>query len=203
MTLDLLPAFLMAVLACWLGLSLLVRSPRDRAARAFAWLCLNLTLYGLTSVVSFLPHAPEAGPWLNRLQLVETALLPPVFLHFILLVAEVRWARLAQWAALALAYIVGIALAIYALVGTEALLSELPPRFPAGPLTLIWTAQRALPLLFALLLTGLSYRQASEDDLERRRRAAVCHRGGCGSARRALGHRHARVWALSRLPATF
>ena len=31
-----LPAFLMAVLACWLGLSLLVRAPRDRPAQAFA-----------------------------------------------------------------------------------------------------------------------------------------------------------------------
>ncbi len=61
----------MAVLACWLGLSLLVRAPRDRAARAFAWLCLNLALYGLTIAIGGIQHAEQADPALRRLQLVD------------------------------------------------------------------------------------------------------------------------------------
>ena len=59
MTLDLLPAFLMAVLACWLGLSLLVRSPLDSPTRAFAWLCLHLTLYGLAIVLGRWTPSPS------------------------------------------------------------------------------------------------------------------------------------------------
>src|SRR5258706_3054265 len=171
MSLDLLPAFLMAVLACWLGLSLLVRAPRARATQAFAWLCLHLTLYGLAIVLDQLAQAPAAGPALSRLQLVETALLPPVFLQFIMLVAGVRRARAAQRVALALDYTIGVALAGYALFGRDAALTAPEPQFPHGPLALIWTAQLALPPPFALLLAGLSYRQAGEDDLERRRRA--------------------------------
>jgi DNA-binding SARP family transcriptional activator/GAF domain-containing protein len=171
MTLDLLPAFLMAVLACWLGLSLLVRSPRDRAAQAFAWLCLNLTLYGLAIVLGRLAHTPAAGPALNRLQLVETALLPPVFLHFVILVVGVRRMLPLQRGVLLLSYAVGAGLAGYALLGQAPSLAEQPPRFPGVPLTVVWAAQRALPLLLALALTWISYRQAGEDDLERRRRA--------------------------------
>jgi DNA-binding SARP family transcriptional activator/GAF domain-containing protein len=171
MFLDLLPTFLMAVLACWLGLSLLVRAPRDRAARAFAWLCLNLTLYGLTIAIGGIQHAEQADPALRRLQLVETALLPPVFLHFIILVAGVRRALRTQRDAAVIFYVVGVALAGYALFGQDPALTQPQPHFPAGPLALIWTAQRALPLLMALLLAGISYRQSGEDELERRRRA--------------------------------
>src|SRR5690349_12420623 len=117
MTLELLPAFLMAVLACWLGLSLLVRSPRDRAAQAFAWLCLNLILYGLTIVLAQLARAPAAGPFLNRIRLAETALLPPVFLHFVMLVSGVRYRLPFQRGVLLVSYAVGAGLAIYALFG--------------------------------------------------------------------------------------
>jgi DNA-binding SARP family transcriptional activator len=170
MTLELLPAFLMAVLACWLGLSLLVRAPRDRTAQVFAWLCLNLTVYGLTIVLGRLAGAPAALPPLNRLQLAATALLPPLFLHFMIRVAGVAYATNVQRGVLALSYLLGVALAGYALVGAAPELAEQPPRFPAGALAIIWTANRAIPLLLALVLAGLSYLQAGEDDLERRRR---------------------------------
>ena len=51
----------MAVLACWLGLSLLVRAPRDRPTQAFAWLCLHLTVYGLTIVLPDLTDAADGA----------------------------------------------------------------------------------------------------------------------------------------------
>jgi DNA-binding SARP family transcriptional activator len=170
MTFELLPAFLMAVLACWLGLSLLVRAPRDRTAQVFAWLCLNLTMYGLTIVLGRLAGEPAALPVLNRLQLAETALLPAVFLHFMIRVAEVARMSRMQHGVLGLSYVLGAALTVYALVGGAPELRELPPSFPNGVLTLVWTANRALPLLLALVLAGLSYRLAGDDDLERRRR---------------------------------
>ena len=52
-----------AVLACWLGLSLLVRAPRDRPTQAFAWLCLHLTIYGLTTVLPAAQATSTARGW--------------------------------------------------------------------------------------------------------------------------------------------
>src|SRR6476620_10715313 len=68
MSQTVLPAFFMAVLACWLGLSLLVRAPRDRPTQAFAWLCLHLTMYGLTIVLSYLT---DAAPVRHVLELIQ------------------------------------------------------------------------------------------------------------------------------------
>src|SRR5262245_52008634 len=106
MSLELLPAFFMAVLASWLGLSLLVRAPRDRAARVFFWLCVNLSLYGLSSSLAPLTTSATVRYVFNVVLVIETVLLPPVFLHFILVTANVRTARVAQRAALLLFYVV-------------------------------------------------------------------------------------------------
>jgi DNA-binding SARP family transcriptional activator len=170
MSLPVIPAFLMAVLACWLGLSLLVRAPRDRPTQAFAWLCLHLTLYGLTIVLPDLTDAPSVRYVLEQIQLVETLLLPPVFFHFIMVLVADGPAPLWQNIVLVAGYVSGLALAGYALLGTMTVRPDGVLLFPE-PLLLPWTVQRALPMLLALLLMFLSYRRAAGDDLERRRRA--------------------------------
>ncbi|HEU5100459.1 MAG TPA: hypothetical protein VFU22_15630, partial [Roseiflexaceae bacterium] len=170
MSLAVIPAFFMAVLACWLGLSLLVRAPRDRPTQAFAWLCLHLTVYGLMIVLPDLTDAANVRHVLELIQVVETVLLPPVFLHFIWVLVGDGPAPLWQLAALAASYIFGLALVVYALLGSMISRPDGALFFPA-PLLLPWTLQRALPMLLALALMFLSYRQATGDDLERRRRA--------------------------------
>jgi DNA-binding SARP family transcriptional activator len=162
----------MAVLACWLGLSLLVRAPREPATLAFAWLCLHLTLYGLGFVLPPLARQEVRGG-LMLIQVVETVLLPPVFLHFIgVLVGDgpaPRW----QLATLALFYAAGLAMAAYALFSSDmVVLADGSLSFPAG-LRLLWTAQRVLPLLLSLLLMFLNYHRAGGDRLERRRRVTL------------------------------
>ncbi|MBK9715786.1 MAG: GAF domain-containing protein [Kouleothrix sp.] len=170
MSLNVLPAFLMAVLACWLGLSLLVRAPRDGATQAFAWLCLHLTIYGLTTVLPTLSKSPEVRGVLELIQIVETVTLPPVFLHFIMVL--VRNGLLPPWqlGALAFFYLSGLALAGYALLFPLQTWDSGGLYFPPA-LTIPWTLQRALPMLLALQLMLRSYRGARGDDLERRRRA--------------------------------
>jgi DNA-binding SARP family transcriptional activator len=171
MQLTLLPTFLMAVLACWLGLSLLIRAPRDRPTQAFAWLCLHLTIYGLTAVLPLLSQAEGVRRALDLVQLVETVILPPVFLHFIAVLVADGPLPLWRRAALVFFYLAGLAMAAYALLpNTLAAHPDGTPTFPAW-LVPAWTAQRALPMLLALTLMFLSYRQAAGDDLERRRRA--------------------------------
>src|SRR6266545_1231329 len=173
MPIDLLPAFLMAVLACWLGLSLLVRAPRDRATQAFAWLCLHLTLYGLATVLPALSQSREVGRALELVQLVETVLLPPVFLHFIIVLVGDGRTPLWQRAALAFFYLTGLAMAIYALL-PGALDVRADGMLSFGSWLIVpWTLQRALPMLLALTLLFKTYRGAAGDDLERRRRTLI------------------------------
>src|SRR5215207_61327 len=168
MSLTVLPAFFMAVLACWLGLSLLVRAPRDRPTQAFAWLCLHLTVYGLTLVLPDLTDATAVQHVLELIQVVETLLLPPVFFHFILVLVTDGPAPLWQYIVLLTGYASGLALTGYALFGPMTVRPDGALFFPA-PLLLPWTLQRALPMLLALLLMFFSYRRAVGDDLERRR----------------------------------
>jgi DNA-binding SARP family transcriptional activator len=167
---TLLPTFLMAVLACWLGLSLLVRAPGDRPTQAFAWLCLHLTIYGLTTVLPNLSGVVAVRHMFELAQVVETVLLPPVFLHFIAVLVGDDGSPAWQSGAVVLWYLTGLALAAYALLVPLETGPNDALRFPPS-LTFVWTAQRAVPMLLALLLMFLSYRRAAGDDLERRRRA--------------------------------
>jgi DNA-binding SARP family transcriptional activator/GAF domain-containing protein len=165
-----LPVFALAVLASWLGLSLLLRDPRDRVIQLFAWLSLHLTVYGLATALAPLTAAAGTARALLSLQAVESVLLPPVFLHFI--VELTRDGRIASWAraALALSYLAGAGMAAYALAGPGMMQEPDILRFPAGPLTIAWVGQRALPLLLALALVGRHVWRGGGDDLARRRR---------------------------------
>ena len=168
--LHVLPAFLMAVLACWLGLSLLVRAPHDRPAQAFAWLCLHLTLYGLTAFLPTISRAADARQIMEIVQVIETVLLPPVFFHFIVVLVGAGPAPRWQLLLMVFFYAVGLAMAGYTLFGPMRTAPSGALRFPDSWL-IVWTLQRSLPLLMALVLMFLSYRRAIDDDLERRRRA--------------------------------
>lgn len=170
MTLDLLPTFVMAVLASWLGLSLLARSPRDPAAQTFGWLCFNLTLYALSITLAELSASVTVRAAAERLQVVETVVLPPVWLHFISIVTQERQTRMLQRSTLLGSYAVGTAMAIYALVAPMQVLPNGHLSFPPGLLTAIWTLHRALPLLLSLVVVVVSYRTARDSELERRRR---------------------------------
>jgi DNA-binding SARP family transcriptional activator len=160
----------MAVLACWLGLSLLVRAPRDRPTQAFAWLCRHLTLYGVTIGLPGRGQASDVRRILEQIQVAETVLLPPVFLHFILVLVGDGHTPAWQYAALIGVYITGLAMASYAMFGAMLTQPDGTLYFPPA-LLIPWTLQRALPMLLALALMFLSYRRAGGDDLERRRRA--------------------------------
>ncbi len=168
------PDFLMAVLSCWLGLSLLVRAPRDRTTRAFAWFCLWLAVYGMTAILPRL--TPETGvqQMFDRAQLIATVLTPPAFLHFILYLVADRYATAVRRFLPSLCYTTGLLLALYAALGdvtfgqmtaigvrTEPVLAA-----PWTALAWFWIAQRSLPLLLAVILMRMNYRQKLADEQE-------------------------------------
>lgn len=172
MPLDLVPAFLMGVLAAWLGLSLLVRAPRDAAARAFAWLCLNLALYGMAIVIGRMSESlAVVRPIAHRVEILETVLLPPVWLQFIgVVVGSQPWPRLRR-VVLILFYTSGAALALYALFSPQMNLAAAPPRFPSITLVTLSVFQRVLPLGFSLWLVARDALGAGDDPPERSRRS--------------------------------
>lgn len=172
MSFDQLPVFMMAVLACWLSLSLLARSPRDRLTQVFAWLGLNLTLYGLSAVLPALTHSPEVSLLIQRIHAAESVVLTPILPHFMLLLAGHRAPRW-QWVLSMLFYAAALPLALLALFSPvmqpDTVAGWPTLRFPDGPLQWAWLFFRIAPLLLALLVLYQGYRRAAADDLERRR----------------------------------
>ncbi|HEU5088526.1 MAG TPA: hypothetical protein VFT99_13815, partial [Roseiflexaceae bacterium] len=149
---TLFPVFALAVLAAWLGLSLVVRNPRDGVTRAFGWLSLHLTIYALMTALAPLTASAQVARGALAVQALESVVLPPVFLDFILAVRAPqhrrRWQRVVLWAF----YVVGALMAAYALFGPGMIQERAILRFPPGLLAWLWVAQRALPLLLALAL---------------------------------------------------
>lgn len=178
------PDFLLAIVSCWLGLSLFVRAPRDRLARAFGWFCLHLTLYGLTSLLPQITTSAEAARLFDRLNIVETMLLPPVFIQFILALTIPGRPTTSQRTILWISYASGLALAAYALFGT--IMPAVYPGTPAAPyrpwtiwgeasmpsglLNWLWIAQRVVPTSYAIWLLWQSFRAAPLDSEDRRLR---------------------------------
>jgi DNA-binding SARP family transcriptional activator len=173
--LNRLPDFLLAVIASWTGLSLLVRAPRDRLARAFAWFCLHLMLYGLTALLAQLTASLDVARALDRLNIVETLMLPPSFLQFIMALTRQGRPTTTQRAVLWACYAASAALGLYALlgpmderyVGTPAapyrpwlVWGEMS--MPDGALSWLWVALRVLPLLYALWLMARAYRGGAD-----------------------------------------
>lgn len=212
------PNFLLAVISCWLGLSLLVRATRDPATRAFAWFCLFLALYGITSLLPQFTAAAVTVTLLDRLQLVATVLTPPAFLHFIMVLTAPGRNTPVSRAFLVTFYITGVAFALYAIFGplpdhgpgwSWTVRGEPIFAFPeslAPWLTLAWVAQRIMPLLVALIFMWMAYRYAPSDAQERqlRRVFAVTALVGVvgamlGTAGRALAQSPNRTLAIELL----
>jgi tetratricopeptide (TPR) repeat protein len=181
--LNRIPDFLLAVVSCWLGLSLLVRAPGDRLARTFAWFCLHLTLYALTALLAQLTDSLAVAKAIDRLNIVETVLVPPAFLQFIMALTLPGQPSRLQRLLLGAFYAIAGLLAFYALLGPmDEVYTGTPAApyrpwavwgemgLPAGPLNWIWIGQRVLPLLLALALMWRAYRVASVDVEERRQR---------------------------------
>lgn len=177
-----LPTFLLAVLAAWLGLSLLLRDARDRVTRTFAWLSLHLTLYGLTTALAPQTTSATVARMLLQVQAIESVLLPPVFLHFIMTLIDPDPQSRRQQYALIGFYASGVLLGLFALFSPDMVQEADILRFPSGPVTWLWVLQRALPLMLALFLMYRSYRRAGGDDLARRRRLMFAISAAMGAA---------------------
>ncbi len=165
------PDFLMAVLACWLGLSLYIRAPRDQTTPVFAWFCLTLALYGLTALLPLLtdPGAPVVQHALDRGQLIATVLTPVAFFHFIAVLTTGSYRPIMRQVLLGVFYIPAVILVVYAVLAPPGAIEfGVPltngwfwrePRLFENPALPFWgwTVQRILPILVAFAFLWKDY----------------------------------------------
>ena len=70
-----------ALLATWLGLTVLVRSPRRLSSRVFAFLTLLLVVWSVAIIIERLPHDPDVTRIAHVLEVVPAFLLPAATVH--------------------------------------------------------------------------------------------------------------------------
>lgn len=165
---------LTALLAGWLGLTVLVRSSRMPGATVFAWLAGLLVVWPLAIVI----QRTTSNPWLasatapiNLVEDVGAFLLPAAVLHIALVLSAERRGRLASVALMA-AYGIGLAMIVQAAVDPARPI-EVGRSFTLFGLPSDWWAWSWILVRLAILgmavgwLAGALRRDA--DDLLRRR----------------------------------
>lgn len=107
-----------ALLATWLGLTVLTRSPRRLSARVFAFITLLLVVWSVAIIIQRLPHAPEANRVLHAIEVVAAFLLPAATVH--VAVALTVEGRMSLWQRV-------VCVIAYAVCGLAATLAAIDP----------------------------------------------------------------------------
>ena len=169
---------LAAILATWLGLTVLSRAPRDRAPRVFAWVSLLLVAWSVSILVERTTSEPAVIANLNALEDVAAFLLPAAALHIIL--AFTVEGPYAAWQSVALssAYAVGAVMGAQQLLDPAHPISVVAPRLelPGIPGELLawgWIGLRIAIFALAIWLAVRAYAQANGDRSRRNQTLAA------------------------------
>ena len=166
-----------AILASWLGLTVLLRAAARPAGRVFVLLAGLLVAWSLAIVVQRLTALPELLRPANQLEEVAASFLPAATLHISLALAvEGRRTRLQDGLLLA-AYALGAIAALLAVAVPEAKLAITPPHLelPGVPGEVIgwaWIVVRGLMFALAIAWIVGALRGAGAD-ADRRRQLLV------------------------------
>ena len=112
---------LTAILATWLGVTVITRARGLHASRVFAWLTLLLATWSTAIVVERLSSDPAVGRAFHGIEDVTAFLLPAATLHIVLVFTVEGWPSRFQRAALMASY------AICSLAGLQALIDPTHP----------------------------------------------------------------------------
>ncbi len=160
-----LPDLLIAIIATWLGATVVARAPRYYVARVFGLAMALATLWSGSRVVMHLTDADEVVRFLLAVEAGMAALAPAVLLHFSLAYCHSgRWRR-AQRLTLGVAYLAGIAVTVQGLIDREYPLAIQNPHPILGLPGLVviwgWIALRAALLLATLWWAWRAWRTAT------------------------------------------
>jgi hypothetical protein len=147
---------LTAVLAVWLGLTVLTRSPAP-PARVFSFLALALVAWSSSVIVQRLSTSVSAVQVAHAVEELSAALIIPATAHFSLVIATEGHPSRRRIRALALAYLLTVLFALPGIVDRAAPIAISAPQLspvlePGAALGWAWIATR-----LATLLTGAGW----------------------------------------------
>lgn len=186
-TLSIVPDFLIAVLAAWLGASVVTRTPRDSLARVFGLLTALTALWATSRVVGRLTS--DAGVWtaVVGVEAGVASLLPAALLQIVLAFTAGRQTRrVAQRAVVLAAYGAGLVVAILSIFDRQRPITVRPPYrqiggLPGPLLGWAWIGFRAAVLGLAVWWAWRAWQAAGRDDPRRGQLSAILAAVGCGA----------------------
>jgi DNA-binding SARP family transcriptional activator len=169
---------LAAILATWLGLTVVSRAPGERAPRVFAWVSLLLVAWSVAILVERTTSDPVVAKNLNALEDVAAFLLPAAALHIILAFTAEGPYPIWQSGALMVAYAVGAAMGIQQILDPDHPLSVVAPRLEPSwvsglVLAWAWIGFRIAVFALAVWLATRAYAVAGEDRSRRNQALAA------------------------------
>ena len=167
-----------ALLATWLGLTVLVRSPRRLSSRIFAFLTLLLVGWSVAITIQRLPHDPDVSRIAHVLEVVPAFLLPAATVHIaVALTVEGRMSLLQRVVCVAGYGVCALAATLGAIdPGLEFRVT--PPQFslpgiPGAVFGWAWIAFRLVLFAFAVYWLVMALLSAGRDQFRRRQLQAV------------------------------
>ncbi|HEY8598423.1 MAG TPA: histidine kinase N-terminal 7TM domain-containing protein, partial [Thermomicrobiales bacterium] len=177
---------LIALLATWLGATVVARTPRDRVARAFGLMMALAATWSLTRIVWRLTGDDTVRQTMAHAEVVLAELAPATVLSFVLAYLQ-RRPRGAQLVLLTLATVAGLAVGLAAIIAPDRPISPTDPeRLFGGTAGAVvawgWIAFRALVLALAFWWTWRAWRRAARDEVRHRQLLLVLVAIGLGAA---------------------
>jgi hypothetical protein len=175
-----------AVLATWLGLTVVSRARHRRGAVVFGVLCAYLVIWSVAIIVERLTSVPGVIHPLNAVENGAAFLLPAGTLHIALALAvEGRRSRL-QEVVLGVAYAVCLAMAAGAVFFPDSKFNVTPPHFEMGGIPgavfgWAWIAVRVAIFAVAVAWIASALSRAGEDVSQRRSLLAALATVGVGA----------------------
>ena len=168
---------LTAILAAWLGITVLSRS-REPSGRVFGFLALALVAWSTSIIVERLSTSAGAVPGAHLVEELAAALVVPATAQFSLAIASAGRASRRQLGVVTAAYILNVGAALPGAIDPSRGLSIAEPHLDLGPLdgVLLGWAWIVLRLGIMALAAGwllVAWRRARPDDTTRRRQLFV------------------------------
>jgi DNA-binding SARP family transcriptional activator len=175
-----------AILATWLGLTVVTRAGRRPGAAVFGLLCLYLVAWSVSIVVERLTNDPSTLRSLGAVEDLSAFLLPAGTLHIALTLAVEGRRTLVQQAVLVATYLVCGAMAVAAVLFPDQKFSVTPPHFELPSISgeffgWAWIGARVAIFVAALLWIGIALGGAGRDRARRRQLVAALATVGVGA----------------------
>jgi DNA-binding SARP family transcriptional activator len=184
---------LTAILATWLGVTVVTRARGLHASRVFAWLTLLLAAWSTAIVVERLTNDPTVGRVFNDVEDIAAFLLPAATLHIVLVFTVEGWPSRLERGALVATYAVCALAALQAVLDPAHPIAVDPPHLTLGAISgaalgWAWIAARIGIFLLAIWWSYRAFAGAQADRARRGQTGAGLATGGVatvgGSLRR-------------------